>query len=409
MDWLYRKEGQDDRPRDKGGYPDPPRRPIAGDRREAPVRHDGDPRPRQPYAGQQSHGGSGQGFDQGQQPGYSQQQPGYGQPPADPPRPAKQRRRRRRHPVRNLFLTVLVLWLVFMIGTPIYAWSRIETVSTGLSSLENQGGTAVLLVGNDGRGNLSEEDRKRLGTGSTDGNRTDTMMLLYKPPSGKSVLLGFPRDSYVEIPGKGKNKLNAAYAFGGPELLVRTIEHNTDIHIDGYLEIGMLGLADMVDAVGGVEVCPESPMKDKDAHIDIPAGCQTLDGVTALGYVRMRKSDPKGDLGRMERQREVIGKIVKGAMSPMSFVNPVRYWNLNMAASQTLARSDETGISTAFNAGMGLIGGFTGSGISMTVPISNPDAKTKAGSAVLWDEEASKAVFRAIASGNTAELEKYHR
>lgn len=292
-------------------------------------------------------------------------------------------------------LTLLLLWLVFLIGTPVYAFSTIDVVDGHTSSLGSQRGTAVLLVGTDGDGSA--------------GQRTDTMMLLYQPPVGKSVLLGFPRDSYVEIPGRGNNKLNAAYAFGGPTLLLETLEHNTGIQFDGYLEIGMDGLVDLVDAVGGVDVCLDAPMQDRDAHIDLEAGCQTLDGDEALGYVRMRKSDPQGDLGRMERQREVIGKIVQGAAHPMTVVNPVSWWQLNQAAAGTMVRTDDTGIPTMLGAGVGLISSFTGAGISMTVPVSSTNTATSAGSSVIWDEEASAAVFAAIASGETAELEKYHR
>lgn len=370
--WLYRDDDPDetkvfssqDQPApERGGYPDPPRAHPA-QQYHAPAAHD----------------------------------PATGTPAAPPPAgPPRQRRRRKRRPIRRTILALFLLWLAFLVGTPIYAWSTIGIVDGAESGLPDQPGTAVLLVGTDGRAD-----------GST-GHRTDTMMLLYKPPTGKSVLLGLPRDSFVEIPGRGENKLNAAYAFGGPALLLQTVEHNTGIQVDGYLEIGMGGLVDMVDAVGGIEVCPEAPMQDSAADLDIPAGCQTIDGDTALAYVRMRKSDPRGDLGRMERQREVIGKIVRQAAHPVTFVNPVRYWQLNRGAAQTLSRTPETGITTMFGAGIGLVSSFTGAGISMTVPVSNPDARTSAGSSVLWDEEASRAVFDAIASGDTSELDKYHK
>lgn len=376
LGWLYRDNDDPDETKvfssqepmrpEPGGYPVPPR----------------------------SHAAHRDRYQQAPPPGPAQGGP-VGPPPGEPP--VRRRRRRRRRPIRRTLLTLVLLWLAFLIGTPIYAWSTIGVVDGTQSGLADQSGTAVLLVGTDGRAD-----------GST-GHRTDTMMLLYQPPSGKSVLLGFPRDSFVEIPGRGENKLNAAYAFGGPALLIQTIEHNTGIQLDGYLEIGMDGLVDMVDAVDGVEVCPESPMQDADAHLDIPAGCQTLDGDTALGYVRMRKSDPKGDLGRMERQREVIGQIVRQSAHPMTFINPVRYWQLNQGAARTLGRTPETGVTTMFGAGVGLVSGFTGAGISMTVPVSNPNATTSAGSSVLWDEEASRAVFDAIAAGETGELDKYHK
>ena len=128
-------------------------------------------------------------------------------------------------------------------------------------------------------------------------------MIVYIPPAGKPALISIPRDSYLAIPNHGKNKVNAAYALGGPKLLEQTVEQNTGLRIDGYLEIGFGGFVNVVDAVGGVEMCLPTAIKDRDSHIDLPKGCQTLNGVKALGYVRMRKADPRGDLGRVERQR----------------------------------------------------------------------------------------------------------
>ena len=297
-------------------------------------------------------------------------------------------------------MLLFVLWIAYLVTVPVLAFMNIATVEGTQSELSDQPGTAVLLVGSDGRGELSPEDRRRLGTGSTEGGRTDTMMLLYTAPNGKSALLSFPRDSYVDIPGHGKNKLNAAYALGGAPLLIRTIESNTGIKIDGYLEIGMLGLVDVVDAVGGIEICPKQAIKDRDSHLDIPGGCQNADGVTALSYARMRKADKRGDLGRMERQREVMGQIMKSVMHPMTFINPVRYWNVNTGAARSLTRTEGTGIGAVAGAGVGLVSGATGNSIALTVPISNPNARTSAGSSVIWDEKNASKVFNAIAKGD---------
>lgn len=334
-------------------------------------------------------------------------------PPAGPPpdRPGRTRRRKRRRPVRKLVLTLLVLWLAFMVGTPIYAWTAgtvVDAAPDGDRPAEQPGNT-VLLVGSDAREDLTPEERNRLGTGSSQGRRTDTMMLLHTPADGRAALISLPRDSYVSIPGHGSNKLNAAYSFGGPELLVATVEANTGIRIDGYLEIGMLGLVDTVDAVGGIEVCPDEAIDDKDSHLQLDAGCQVIDGVTALGYARMRKQDPRGDLGRIERQREVIGKVVSKAANPLHLLNPLTYWRLNTAVSGSVARSDETGFGQLFSISSGFFSTALGSGHSITVPISNPNASTSAGSAVIWDEAASEELFEGIRTGNTSDFEKFER
>lgn len=330
-------------------------------------------------------------------------------PPPPPAEPPTRKRRKRRRPVLRLLLTLIFVWLLFLIGTPLYAWTAGTTVEAAPSGDRpaEQPGTTILLVGSDGRDDISSEDRSRLGTGSTEGRRTDTMMLLHTPTEGKPVLLSIPRDSLVDIPGRNRNKINAAYAFGGAPLLVETIEHNTGVRIDGYLEVGMLGVVDVVDAVGGVQVCPKFDIDDRDSHLTLSEGCQMVDGVTALGYVRMRKADPTGDFGRVERQRETIGAIMKEVVHPLTVLNPVRYWQVNMAASKSLARGEDTGLGVMTQVGSGFVSVMTGSGLSLTVP--GGTANTSVGSSVIWDEAASKEIFGAMAAGDTTSLEKYRR
>ncbi len=148
-------------------------------------------------------------------------------------------------------------------------------------------------------------------------------MILSVPPGGKPALISIPRDSYVPIPGNGKNKINAAYAFGGPKLITQTVEQNTGLRIDGYVEVGFGGFVNVIDALGGIDLCLPKAIKDKDAHIDLPKGCQTLSGANALGYVRERHADPLGDLGRAKRQRQMLSAMIKKAASPASVINPV--------------------------------------------------------------------------------------
>ncbi|HMT87923.1 MAG TPA: LCP family protein [Arachnia sp.] len=328
-------------------------------------------------------------------------------PPATATPPPRPRKKPRRSVLRTLGYLILA-WLLFMVGTPAYAifsTSRVEATSSG-TPLPNQPGTTVLLVGSDAREDLTDEQRRELGTGSTEGRRTDTMMLLHRPVQGQPVLLSLPRDSLVEIPGHGRNRLNAAFAFGGAPLLVETIEASTGIQIDGYLEIGFVGIVDLIDAVGGIEVCPENPIQDRDSHLDIPAGCQMLDGVTGLGYVRMRKADPRGDLGRMERQREVIKEITTRALRPATLLNPVRYWRLNMAAANTLRRGDNTSIVEMGATALGFVAVTRGAGLSLTVPVADANYHADGvGSTILWDDDAAQRVFDAIASGDTRSLE----
>lgn len=327
-----------------------------------------------------------------------------GRPPAQAPK--------KRHPVRNTFLVlgiVLLAIIVGLVGIPAYAWSQVQRVDETPSGARpgDQPGTTFLLVGSDSREGLSAAERKSLGTGRTAGQRTDTIMILYIPAGGKPALISVPRDSYVPIPQHGKNKINAAYAFGGPKLLVETIEQNTGLRMDGYLEIGFGGFVNVIEAVGGIEMCLPKAIKDRDSHLDLPEGCQTLNGIDALGYVRMRKADPRGDLGRVERQRAILAAVAKKAASPSSILNPVRYWRLSNATADSLRLGQKTSLVNMMSLGLAMKKVAGGQGLTLTVPIADPSASTGAGSAVLWNTKQARAMFGDIARGDTSGLAKY--
>jgi LCP family protein required for cell wall assembly len=369
------------------------------------------------------------GTQPGQQPyppagptGSGAPQPRRGSPPSGPPRgpggpgrPAAAqpaRPARQRHPVRRFFRVLLILLLLFvlwLVAVPAYAWTRIDRVDAAPSGQRpaDQPGKTFLLVGSDSRAGLSKSEQKRLGTGSTAGQRTDTIMLVYVPPGGKSALISVPRDSYVDIPAHGKNKINAAFAFGGPELLVQTVEQNTRLRIDGYMEIGFGGFVNIIDALNGIRMCLPNAIKDRDSHIDLPKGCQTLSGTEALGFVRMRNADPRGDLGRVERQREMLAAVAKKAASPATILNPIRYWNFCMATADAIKLGRDTSLPETLLLALALKQVSGGSGLTLTVPLSSTGAPTPVGSAVLWDPVKSKAMFSDIARGDTSRLAKY--
>ena len=321
------------------------------------------------------------------------------QPVPPPPAPPGARPRGRG---RALTL-VLVLVLAYLIGIPLVTWPfmpRVEATPSGDRPADTPGHVFV-LAGSDSREGLSAEERARLGTGSDAGRRTDTIMLLYVPPSGRAALVSVPRDSFVPIPGHGKNKINAAYAIGGPTLLVQTVEQNTGLRVDGFAEIGFGGFANVVDAVGGIEMCPDKAINDPPSNLDIQAGCQRMDGPTALGYVRMRKVDPEGDLGRAKRQREMIGALAKKALSPLTILIPPRWFGLNWSLSRGITVGRGTGPGEFLGLAQGGVRMATGQGDTLMVPVGNPNAHTSAGSSVLWDKKKSAALFQAMARGES--------
>lgn len=291
---------------------------------------------------------------------------------------------------------VLVLWLAFLVVTPFHAWStvsRVEAAPAGDRPAQTPGST-YLLVGSDSRDDLTREQRNELGTGAAEGRRTDSIMLVHVPSGGgKSVIISIPRDSYMPIPGQGSNKVNAAYSIGGPTLLVETLEQVTDLRIDGYLEIGFGGFASVVNSLGGVDICVPFDMDDEKAHINLKKGCQTLDGKNALGFVRARYSDPRGDIGRADRQRQFLAAIMKGAATPSTVLNPFRYWSFTHTAAGAVGVGEDTSMRDAANILLAMRGAGNDSTLSLTVPIQDTAYETRAGVAVKWDTERAEALF----------------
>lgn len=316
--------------------------------------------------------------------------------PVDQPRTPPRRRRRRRF---GWVKIALLLWLVFLIAVPFWSWSRVDNVNASPpegTRPADQGGTTYLMVGSDSRAGLSEEERQDLGTGNAAGQRTDTIMLLHTG-SGPNLLMSIPRDSLVDIPGYGTQKINAAFAYGGPRLLVRTIEQNTGIRVDHFVEVGFGGVVDIVDAVGGVEICPKMKMVDKQANLDVEKGCQEADGATALAYSRSRKLYTQlGDVERGRAQREVISGIGDKVLSPWTFINPVRYYRTNMAAADSLRVSEGTGPIDMGRFAFAMTRVNGDNGLTCTVPIVDLE--------VNWDPERSAQMFEKIIDDDTASV-----
>jgi LCP family protein required for cell wall assembly len=299
----------------------------------------------------------------------------------------------------RLLVLLVVAWLAFMVATPLHAWStvtKVDTTPAGERPAQSKGYN-YLLVGSDSREGLTAAQRKEYATGNAAGRRTDSIILVHVSESGgKPALISIPRDSYVPIPGHGSNKINAAFAFGGPNLLVQTVEQVTDLHIDGYVEIGFAGFASVVDSVGGVDICVARNMNDKKAGINLKKGCQVLDGRNALGYVRARYSDPEGDIGRAKRQRQFLGAIMKRAATPSTVLVPTRYWRFTHAAAKGLIVGEDTSMRDASRVLLTLRAVSNDEGLSLVVPIQSLNYQTSAGSSVKWNTERARSLFTTL-------------
>jgi LCP family protein required for cell wall assembly len=182
-----------------------------------------------------------------------------------------------------------------------------------------------LVVGSDSREGI--EDLTFFGPAG--GERGDVIMMVrLDATSGEARILSVPRDLWVEIPGFGEDKINAAFSYGGPSLMVQTIRENLGIQVNHYVEIDFVGFIDMVNQLGGIEMTFAYPARDKNSGLNIDAGTQILDGEQALAFARSRKyeeyqgeqwvSVDASDLGRAARQQQVVGAILSKLKSPSS-------------------------------------------------------------------------------------------
>ena len=219
-----------------------------------------------------------------------------------------------------IFGIILVLFLAVVgMGAKLYwdvsksmdkTYETVERSKKSQVNLNNKEPFSVLLLGID----TGDDGRVEQGRSDT------TIVATVNPRDKQTTLVSLARDTYVDIPGQGKqDKLNHAYAFGGASLAMDTVENYLNIPINHYVSINMAGLKELVNAVGGIEV--NNNLTFSQDGYDFTIGKTSLDGEQALSYSRMRYEDPNGDYGRQERQRKVIEGIVQKVLSLNSVSN----------------------------------------------------------------------------------------
>lgn len=301
-----------------------------------------------------------------------------------------------RRRIKITAISLVVVLLTVSIGTYFWADSKLKRevdLSKVIERPESGDGTNYLIVGSDSREGMSDAEKKDLHTGSAEGKRTDSMMILHDGSNGPT-LISLPRDSNVVIPSfrgsdSGKmfqntgreTKLNAAYAEDGPELLVRTVEFNTGLRIDHYVEIGFAGFANIVDAIGGVELDIPKAFKDEKSGADFQKGKQTLDGEQSLAFVRTRYAFAGSDLDRTKNQQKFLAALASQTATPGTILNPFKLYPTLGAGLDTLIVDKDMSLwslSQMFFAMKGVTGG---DGTSMNIPVSG----SKGGNLV-WDK-----------------------
>lgn len=372
-----------------------------------------------PYGGgvpqQPSYGNGGYGDDSAADgyDGYNTGQVYGGGGPGGPgrtrePRPAPNWRRR----IKWTAITVVTVLVVTTIGTYFWADSKLNRevdLSKVIDRPDAGEGTNYLIVGSDSRAGMSAEEKKKLHTGSAEGKRTDSMMILHTGSNG-DTLISLPRDSDVEIPtftgsesgktyqGTGRHvKLNAAYAEDGPELLVRTVEFNTGLRIDHYVEIGFAGFANIVDAVGGVEITiPKGGMKDTKSGADFEAGKQTLNGEQALAFVRTRYALAGSDLDRTKNQQKFLAALANQVATPGTVLNPFKLYPTMGAGLDSLIVDKDMGLFDLADMFWAMKSVNGGDGKSMNMPISG-----SSGGNLVWDKAKVKTLVEQLKNDET--------
>ncbi|MBO4260216.1 LytR family transcriptional regulator [Streptomyces griseorubiginosus] len=356
--------------------------------------------PQQPsYQGGQGYGDDAgyDGYDSGYNTGHVYGSPGGGGPggPGGPgavrPRPNWRRR------IKWTAITLVTVLVVTSVATYFWADSKLHRdvdLSKVIDRPASGDGTNYLIVGSDSRAGLSAEQKKKLHTGSAEGKRTDSMMILHVADNGDDVLISLPRDSNVTIPSyKGstsgklypatgrQTKLNAAYAEDGPTLLVRTVEANMGLHIDHYVEIGFAGFANIVDAVGGVTIDIDKGFKDKYSGADFKAGKQTLNGEQALAFVRTRHAFAASDLQRTKNQQKFLSALAHQVATPSTVLNPFKLYPTMGAGLDSLTVDKGMSLWDLASMFWAMKGVNGGDGKSMNMPISG-----SVGGNLVWDK-----------------------
>jgi LCP family protein required for cell wall assembly len=311
---------------------------------------------------------------------------------------------------------------IAIVGISAISWAGLGRISAaiprvdafaGLENRPKKESSAVnyLIVGSDTREGLSREEIKRLKVGGTDvaaGKRSDTMLLIHiSKKRDKAAIISIPRDSYALIPehnnSQGKvipaaySKINSAYNWGGAPLLIETLESMSDLRIDHYVEVNFVGFVRMVDALGGVEICTKKDIDDPKSHLTLPAGTHVLDGIDSLKFVRTRVFDGLGDLGRMKRQQEFAGAMLRKATSAGVLLNPVKMVDFINSALDSLVTDKGLSQGDLLTLGKQLRNLSASNVRTLTIPLQYYNYnKNGVSAAVLWDPVLAPELFERI-------------
>lgn len=238
--------------------------------------------------------------------------------------------------------------------------------------------------------------------------RTDTIMLLHLPADRKKAyIISFPRDSWVEIPGYGKQKINAAFSYGGPKLLIETLESLTGIRVDHYGAIDFEGFKSMTDALGGVTVNIKQSVYDPARKKQWTAGRQRLNGEDALLFVRQRYNLPNGDFDRIKRQQAFLGALAKQAADRGTLTNPLKLDRFLSALTKSISVDSGVSAGDLRSLAVSMRSVRASDVMFMTLPHKGTGMRGKQ-SVVFVDWAKAKQVFGAVKTAQMAQYVRQH-
>lgn len=250
-----------------------------------------------------------------------------------------------------------------------------------------------LLLGSDSR--ISAGDATQWEAGA---QRTDAIMIAHLPADRSGLyVMSIPRDTWVDVPGHGEAKINAAFSFGGPTLLVQTVEELTGLRIDHVGVVDFEGFVQMTDALGGVEITVPEQTQGRDTTI--PAGTYTMDGEQALDYVRQRYGLAGGDFDRVKRQQNWIRAVLSQALSRDTLTSPSTLDEFLRATTSSIALDSGFGTGELRSLAFELRGLRSGDLEFLTVPTAGTGRSEDGQSIVLLDEPAADELWQAVRAG----------
>ncbi|MEV0295155.1 LCP family protein [Nocardia sp. NPDC050710] len=335
----------------------------------------------------------------------------------------------------RVFVALIAVLVVVITG---FAWHKVDSLISGIERIGNlglggvhDGAVDILMVGVDSRTDahgdpLTDSERAMLHAGNEVGTNTDTIVLVRVPNDGRSATaISLPRDSYVDIPGLGKGKINSAYGAtketerakltgkgvseaeaekqstqAGRKALITAVSNLTGVTVDHYAEVSLLGFVLLTDAVGGVDVCLNSPVDEWMSGADFPAGRQRLDGPEALSFVRQRHDLPRGDLDRIVRQQVFMAQLVGQVLSARTLADPGKLGRLGEAVGRTVVLDDDWDVLAFLQQLKDLSGGQVK---FETIPVADLNGMTSDGESVVRvDPKSVKSYVGSLVDGKGA-------